>query len=369
MDETTWKFRYGEAQLAAQAPRTIHVSCPESPIEALCLRWNQAVPQETRLLGDAWERAYGDMEWRGIAPERVMPWYFLAYDSRSTYACGVKTGAAALCSWQVDAQGVSLLLDLRCGGLGVQLGERRLEAATLVERAGPEGETPFAAARAFMPLLCDHPLVTPTPAYGANDYYYAYCISTQETLLRDSVTIAELSPDTDNRPYSVVDAGWQFGGLANGSPWHVSNARFPDMAKLAADIKAAGSRPGIWFRPLLTNESLPAAWTLPNARFPVAREPGLILDPSLPEALERIAGDVAVFRKWGYELIKHDYTTFDLFGRWGKDMSSEITPPGWSFYDRSRTTAEIVRGLYEKIYEAAGDMVIIGCNTFGHLAA
>ncbi|MEV8547172.1 hypothetical protein [Streptomyces sp. NPDC051572] len=37
--------------------------------------------------------------------------------------------------------------------------------------------------------------------------------------------------------------------------------------------------------------------------------------------------------------------------------------------DRSRTSAEILVRLHRTIAEAAGDTVVIGCNTVGHLAA
>ncbi|MFJ2886395.1 hypothetical protein ACIO53_10195 [Streptomyces sp. NPDC087305] len=37
--------------------------------------------------------------------------------------------------------------------------------------------------------------------------------------------------------------------------------------------------------------------------------------------------------------------------------------------DRSRTSAEILVRLYGTIAEAAGDAVVIGCNTVGHLSA
>src|SRR5205085_896966 len=77
-------------------------------------------------LGDAWERGYGDLEWRGWAPDRVMPWYVATTDGSGTHAYGVRTGAAALCLWQVDPEGVSLWADVRSGGVGVRLGGRLL---------------------------------------------------------------------------------------------------------------------------------------------------------------------------------------------------------------------------------------------------
>ena len=50
-------------------------------------------------------------------------------------------------------------------------------------------------------------------------------------------------------------------------------------------------------------------------------------------------------------------------------MVNELTDRGWSFTDRGRTTAEIVRALYEAIRASAGPAELIGCNTIGHLGA
>jgi alpha-galactosidase len=68
-------------------------------------------------------------------------------------------------------------------------------------------------------------------------------------------------------------------------------------------------------------------------------------------------------------MIKHDFTSFDVMGRWGFDMGALITHDGWSFRDRTRTTAEIINALYNTIREAATGAVVIGCNTFSHLSA
>ena len=50
-------------------------------------------------------------------------------------------------------------------------------------------------------------------------------------------------------------------------------------------------------------------------------------------------------------------------------MKDSITQPGWSFNDKSKTTAEIINHLYSSIREAASDMYVIGCNTMSHLSA
>jgi alpha-galactosidase len=85
--------------------------------------------------------------------------------------------------------------------------------------------------------------------------------------------------------------------------------------------------------------------------------------------LQAVRQDIGRLASWGFEMVKHDYSSFDLTGRWGSGMGPELTDSGWHFADRSRTTAEVTLALYRAIREAAGDALIIGCNTFGHLAA
>jgi alpha-galactosidase len=342
------------------------------PLRRIELRFTVAVPPGLRLLGDQWERGYGDLEWRGVVPERPMPWYFLTHDGRRTHGYGVRTGAGALAHWQVDAEGVSLWLDVRCGGSGVRLGGRVLEAASVVAREGRDGESAFAAARAFCSILHDRPLIPASPVYGGNSWYSAYDRIDADLVRAMTADVVELSPAGDNRPFAVIDSGWQASiGLhaAAGGPWREPNRLFPPMAKLSEGIRSMGARPGIWVRPLVTVDRVPDSWTLPSSRFK-GDYPGVVLDPSVPEVLALVREDVArVAREWRYDLVKHDFTTYDVFGRWGFEMGPSVTVDGWSFADRSRTSAEIVRALYAAIREGAGPSVVIGCNTIGHLGA
>jgi alpha-galactosidase len=74
--------------------------------------------------------------------------------------------------------------------------------------------------------------------------------------------------------------------------------------------------------------------------------------------------------RWGNDLVKHDFSTYELFGLWGSEMGAAMTTVGWHFNDRNRTNAEIVLSLYRDLREAAGEQtLVIGCNTIGHLAA
>ena len=135
----------------------IAVSSPGSALERLQVRWLGRFPEGSRFLGDHWERSYGDLEWGGFDGERVMPWYFLAATGRGTHGYGVMTGSAAFCFWEVDAQGISLWLDVRNGGSGVQLGERRLNAAEVVALHGHTDGSPYTAASALCRALSEQP--------------------------------------------------------------------------------------------------------------------------------------------------------------------------------------------------------------------
>ena len=359
-------------ETSAVAERLAVRVASDVPLRRLQLRWAVAVPPGLRLLGDHWERGYGDLEWRGVVPERPMPWFFLAHDGRRTHGYGVRTGASALAHWQVDSEGVSLWLDVRCGGRGVELAGRTLEAATVVAREGRDGESAFAAARALCRVLHDRALMPAAPAYGGNSWYSAYDRIDADLIRGMTDDVVALSPAGENRPFAVIDSGWQASiGLhaASGGPWREPNRLFPPMAKLSDEIRSKGARPGIWMRPLVTVDRVPDSWTLPSSRFK-GDYPGVVLDPSVPEVLALVREDVArLAREWRYDLVKHDFTTYDLFGRWGFEMGTSVTPDGWTFADRSRTSAEIVHALYAVIREAAGPSMVIGCNTIGHLAA
>lgn len=345
----------------------VDLSAPSEAVKRLDVHWTASLPADWKYLGDAWERAYGDLEWKPLDGNRAMPWYFLASDGRLTHGYGVTTGAGALCYWTADAQGITLHADTRSGGAGVQLGNRTLVVCYLVSRPGVTGETPFAAARQFCHMMSARPVLPRQPVYGFNDWYCSYGHDTDERFLAAVTLVSSLSTNQANRPFAVVDDGWQWKGDKDDMPglWDRTSPAFSKtlaMTNLAAQIRAAGARPGLWYRPLIANADQPAAWRL--------KRDANILDPTVPEVRALIRQTVARFHGWGYELIKHDYTTFDICGRWGMQMGAEVTPDGWSFADRSQTTAEVIRALYRDIREASGKgTIIIGCNTMGHLAA
>ena len=345
----------------------ILLACPGHSLSRVRLRWQLPVSSDLLVLNDAWERSYGDLAWRSLVPERVLPWYFATHSAGLTHAYGVKTDARAFCFWQLDPTGISLWLDTSNGGSGVLLGDLELFAATVVTRPGQPGESPTQSIAQLCRLMCPTPRLPATPIYGINDWYYAYGASTAKSILRDTDLLATLAPSTGPRPFSVIDGGWAGTGSVSDIP--TPNPNFPDMAALAAQIRQRNVRPGLWVRPTQAPASAPPSLLLPESRFKGSSDPVLAYDPTIPEALNAILDKLTQPLAWGYELIKHDFSTYDIFGLWGLFMGASITRPGWRFHDPSRTNAEILRDYYLALRQKAGDRILLGCNTVGHLSA
>lgn len=350
----------------------INIHCPARPIQRVVLRWKHPTPPAatTLYLADHWERSYGDLQWQHLRPERVMPWYVLAHDpqTKQTSAVGVLVQANAMCFWTIDNVGVSLWLDVRNGSRPATLGNRQLHAATIVAASANAGENACAFARTFCKQMCPTPRLADHPVVGNNNWYYAYGENfNADTIRRDGKFLSELAGDHPNRPYCVIDAGWTHGGACPGGPWtHGIPEKFPDMPGLAADLRKIGVRPGIWIRPTaLTVVDDPRR--LRAGPHPAAEKP---LDLTMPENLRLIHDDVKRIRSWGYELIKHDFSTFDAFAKWGLDFGAEIVAGDWNWHDQSLTNAEVLLQLYRTLRTAVGDdTILLGCNTVGHLGA
>lgn len=347
----------------------IFLTAQTSKVKWIKLRWNNlSWDKNVRFLGDAWERGYGDMEWKGMNPNRFMPWYFCAKSEAKSVCYGVKVRPSAMCFWQVDSLGMTLFLDVRCGGSGVNLKGRVIKLADVIA-CEMRDCTSFEAMQEFCGQMCEDPILPKYPVYGSNNWYYAYGKSSESEILADCDYILNLTKDIENKPYMVIDDCWQEHHRLNeynGGPWTKGNEKFPDMKALADKLVQKGVRPGIWVRLLLNeDENIKNEWRLSHNNY---------IDPTNPEALNYIKEDIKRICNWGYTLIKHDFSTFDLFGKWGFQMSPLVTDDGWHFYDDSLTSAEVVKLLYKAILDASveasnGETLILGCNTIGHLGA
>lgn len=340
----------------------LYVTATDDKLKFIELEWNFESSGDLYVLGDAWERSYGELTFRKLSDSsRYMPWYFIATDKAKSYCFGVKTQPNAFVSFSYTTNGIKALVDCRNGGCSVELGGRKLHLATFVYKKY-DSENVYECLSDYCKTLCDNPILPKERIYGGNNWYYAYGKSSYEEILSDAVLQAELAEGIENRPFEVIDDCWQINSCEG--PW-IANDKFGDMKKLADDIRKAGARPGIWVR-LLHNRD--EAITEDMRIFRSGKKQ--YLDPSHPAVKEYIKADIERIKSWGYELIKHDFTTADLFGDWGPDLNETITKiDGWHFYDRTKTNAEIVLDLYRLIKETAGDVYIIGCNTIPHLCA
>jgi alpha-galactosidase len=187
--------------------------------------------------------------------------------------------------------------------------------------------------------------------------------------------LVPMADGLDNRPFSVIDAGWFRGpsfspnDVCWGDDMKTNDENFSDMGQLAQKIRQIGMRPGIWTRPLCGSEKDSKSLMLPLIKGRVENNP--VLDPTIPENLERIKSYFKLYKNWSYEMVKFDFTTFDIMGKWGFEMIKDgrMTEPAWNMYDQSKTNAEIILNLYRVIRESAGETYIIGCNTISHLSA
>jgi len=353
---------------------SVFIQSPKSAITAIRLKWKYSFSTTTKLLGDHWERSYGDCSWKSPAAGFQNPWYVLLTDNKNTACFGVKTGCNTLCSWVVNPESLELVLDTHSGGVGVQLGSRKLHACDIVTTQSTANETIFVTNQRFCRLMCEKSRLPKQPVYGINDWYFAYGNNSPKLIKEQTAIMSELAVDTDNRPFSVIDAGWAAysPALPNDCCWQEDfskpNDKFKDMQLMANDIVKLGMRPGLWTRPLCARHDDKPSLLAPAIK---GRDNPLnpVLDPTIPENLARVKNIITLYKQWGYEMVKHDFSTFDITGRWGFEMTDAITPPGWAFYDKTKTTAEIINSLYKTIRDAAGDMYLIGCNTMSHLSA
>ena len=343
--------------------RAVYIQAPQSEVQAIKLSWKYETAGYTKTFGDHWERSYGDLAWRAPDAGVKNPWYVLLNDDKQTACFGVKTGCNTICWWEVKPGSMELYLDTHSGGVGVKLGQRTLHAADIVTHMSKAGQTPYATLTSFCKVMCAKPLLPKQPVYGINDWYVVYGKNSFETIKDQTAAMAELVTSTTNRPFSVIDDGWQ-----QPDDFSIVNDKFKDMHKMADEIKSHGMRPGLWTRPLIARKDDSKNLLSPKIHGR-GQDDELILDPTIPENLARVKRNINLYKQWGYHMVKHDFSSWDIFGKWGSQMKETLTAPGWKFQDQTKTNAEIINTLYKTIRDAAGDMYLIGCNTMSHLSA
>lgn len=340
----------------------LYVTATSDKVKFIELEWKFSSKDDIFVLGDAWERSYRDLEFLKLKNnDRWMPWYFIATDKEKCMCFGVKTGTNSFVSFRYTADGIFALIDCRNGGNGVHLNGRKLHAATFVYKKYDSADV-YECLNDYCKTLCDNPYLPKEIIYGGNNWYYAYGKSSYEEIISDTKLQIELAEGIENRPFQVIDDCWQINSTEG--PW-IANEKFGDMKKLADEIREMGARPGIWVR-LLHNRDESITDEMRILRSGKRR----YLDPTHPDTQTFIRADIERIKSWGYELLKHDFSTVDLFGDYGANLDSVITKvDNWHFYDKTKTNAEITLDFYRLTKDACDDMIIIGCNTVSHLSA
>src|SRR5205085_5834525 len=107
----------------------------------------------------------------------------------------------------------------------------------------------------FCRKMCKAPRLATSKIYGSNDWYYAYGKNSAEGIIRDAELMSSLAPAKGDRPFTIIDAGWQ------------NKSAFPDMPGLAGAIRQRGVRPGLWVRPLSAAAGMASSLLLSEERF------------------------------------------------------------------------------------------------------
>ncbi len=341
-----------------------------SPVKYLKLRFSGDLSFVDKVYGDQFERqsfkAY--LEWRSVMGSRILPWFCHVIGENKMACYGVKTGCDCFAMFQVDTHGVTLFLNLCNGNDGTDLQEP-LVACEVVELFGKEGEDEYDVAKVFAQKMCDSPVLPKEPIFGVNNWYWAYGNISFDSVVKEADYLMEMTAGCKHRPAMIIDDGWQKERIVGrgqyiGGEWE-PNDRFKDMAKMAEEIHKRNQKAGLWIRPLLTKGNLPTG--VAYAEY----DKGVVMDPSHAYTLEKVETDVRRIANWGYEIIKHDFSTLDITGivLTSEFHNYQLCKGGYKFFDKTKTTATIIKNLYKAIQRGAGTADVIGCNVIGHLSA
>ena len=195
----------------------LYLTAVNDKVKFIELEWNFESGENIFVLGDAWERSYGELEFKKLSDNsRYMPWYFIATDKTECFCFGVKTQPNAFISFTYTESGIKALVDCRNGGCGVALGGRKLHLATFVFKKYASGDV-FSCLADYCKTLCDSPILPKERVYGGNNWYYAYGHSSYGEIISDAKVQAELAEGIENRPFEVIDDCWQINSCRG--PW------------------------------------------------------------------------------------------------------------------------------------------------------
>lgn len=340
----------------------IILKADKTPIKHIYLYYSVDIKSTDLIYGDTLERGYADLSW-SKANDKPMFWYFFVNDveRNKLFALGSKVHPRGIVIFKFIGNGiVKVDLNVCNGANGVILNGRELLITSLIQKDYSYSNL-LDCCRDFCVLMMNGVKKIPLneKVFGFNNWYYAYGKSSYNQILDDVKLLKKVTKNLQIKPFMVIDDCWQINPC--GGPW-LPNSDFKDMEKLASEIKKSGIRPGIWIRPLADFSDY-----LKECRHPMNKD---VLDFTYPEVKEHVKEVIGNIVKWGYELIKYDYVTWDIYLLYAFQMDETLCAhQNWNFHNRSLTNAEIVMDLYKTILDASGGTILLGCNAISHLVA
>jgi hypothetical protein len=337
--------------------------------------WNSS--RDVRFLTDEWERCYGEAGISSFARCELIesPWDLHLFDQNrgrslsigylqvpnERFVISVKRQRSS------DRADLVVRAETHSGSRGVVLGPGRTlrlsEICFLVDTGSPHH-----ALEIYAVTVAKRNGVTapPRPPVGWVDWYFRYGETTDQDIMKNLEFLRRELRDF-GLEYVQIDSGWQLGletvppphNVVAGGPW-VENSKFPRGMRWYADqIKARGFKPGLWIRPFQMVEGAEERKRRPewfNAKGQ--------MDVSNPEVRQHVRRTVEkVVDDWGYEYLKYDFPSYDVFGDFGPNLEEESTAHP-SPVDQEKTTAESYREALGEIQAAAeGKAWTLACNS------
>lgn len=337
--------------------------------------WQAA--ENRKVLSDEWERCYGAAGVREMTEQDPLQsaWDMHLFDLHNHINC-------SLSYYEVPNTKLSFALTPRQGQRSVDLMVRADTHAGTRGIMVPAGNSftvselmirlvdgsPWEALEGYARIVARRNGVSPPPIIpvGWVDWYFSKAQTTEDDVLRNLDFIARELKDF-GLEYVQIDSGWQLGvettppphNVIAGGPW-VPNSKFPRGMKWFADeIRKRGLKPGIWVRPFHIIDGAKE-----RAEHPEWFNDRGQMDCSNPEVRLYVQHVLTMLtEEWGYEYVKYDFPSFDLFGEWGPKLFADHAAHQEP-YDQSRTNIESCRDSLKIIAEAVrGKAHLLACNS------
>ncbi len=329
-----------------------------------------------RVLTDEWERCYGlaGVQDVGTSATVQSAWDLHLFDSKKHVGCTlsyfqIPNSKISFTLGRTDDQCTSLTVrcDTHSGRRGVLLEtQRTFELHELMVRMH-QGSC-FSGLESYARIIARRNHVKPPPVLpvGWVDWYFEKAPTTEDDVLRNLDFIADELKDF-GLEYIQIDSGWQLGvettppphNVISGGPW-TPNSKFRRGMKWFADeIRKRGLKPGIWVRPFHS-----IGGSRERMEHPEWFNDQGQMDFSHPGVRGEVSGLVALLTdEWGFEYIKYDFPSFDLFDAWGPALFEDHSAHAET-YNPQETNITAYRESIAAIAAAArGKAHLLACNS------